>query len=242
MPTPPGRSPRIRPADRAGQLPDHQLRGLRRRGACQAAGSGIHRRAIRQPHQGGGRLILRRAGAGRPGRHRGADLAAVAVPASAAAPRGSRAGQRGPSSTPDLQREPARRADISGIRDSSPVTGAAEHHAVRHALAGDAGDAAHGAGKPPVPADPQAPQAHVGRTVRACRPHAVRASASEPAATRLPAGEPARRGRRRASRSARSPCPPDSRRALSSGMQAAPACRPPGKSAKRAQSPLTFAS
>src|SRR5580700_4053818 len=32
----------------------------------------------------------------------------------------------------------------------SPVTVAAEHHAVRHARAGDAGDAAHGAGEPPV--------------------------------------------------------------------------------------------
>ena len=33
---------------------------------------------------------------------------------------------------------------------STPVAGAAEHHALRHAGAGDAGDAVHGAGQPAV--------------------------------------------------------------------------------------------
>lgn len=37
---------------------------------------------------------------------------------------------------------------VSGT--SSPVTGAAERRALRHAVAGDVGDAAHGAGQPPV--------------------------------------------------------------------------------------------
>jgi Domain of unknown function (DUF397) len=37
---------------------------------------------------------------------------------------------------------------VSGT--SSPVTGAAEHRALRHAVAGDVGDATHGAGQPPV--------------------------------------------------------------------------------------------
>ena len=81
--------------------------------------SGIHRRAVRQPHQGGRRVVLRRAGPGRPGRHRGADLAAVAVPAGAAAPRGSRAGRRGPSSTLTSSAS-LHGAGISGIRDEQP--------------------------------------------------------------------------------------------------------------------------
>src|SRR5690349_18246084 len=37
---------------------------------------------------------------------------------------------------------------VSGT--SSPVVGSPEHHAVRHALAGDGGDAAHGAGQPAI--------------------------------------------------------------------------------------------
>ena len=42
-------------------------------------------------------------------------------------------------------------AQVSAVSGTgSPVAGAAEHHAVRHALAGDAGDAAHGAGQPAV--------------------------------------------------------------------------------------------
>src|SRR6516164_11674234 len=42
----------------------------------------------------------------------------------------------------------ARVSAVSGT--SSPITGAAEQHALRHALAGDAGDAPHGAGQPAV--------------------------------------------------------------------------------------------
>ena len=97
------------------------------------------------------------------------------------------------------------------------------------------------------------------RTIRACRA-SIGERAGDEVADRVilgdlaqlavaepkharPAGEPARRRRRRtASWSARSPCPPDPRRAPSWGMQAAPASRPPVKSAKRAESPLTFAS
>ena len=72
------------------------------------------------------------------------------VPASAAAPRGPRAGRRGPASTLTSS-APACTAQVSAVSGtSSPVAGAAEHHALRHALAGDAGDAAHGAGKPAV--------------------------------------------------------------------------------------------
>ena len=44
-------------------------------------------------------VVLRRAGAGGPGRHRGADMAGVDAPAGAAAPRGPRAGRRGTASS-----------------------------------------------------------------------------------------------------------------------------------------------
>ena len=42
-------------------------------------------------------------------------------------------------------------AQVLAVSDAgSPVAGVAEHHAVRHAFAGDGGDAAHGAGQPPI--------------------------------------------------------------------------------------------
>ena len=48
-------------------------------------------------------------------------------------------------------------------------------------------DRAGSVGTRPVPAaDPRVPQAHIDRTAWACRPHAVRASAGKPAATRFP--------------------------------------------------------
>ena len=50
----------------------------------------------------------------------------------------------------DLQRARLRGTVSAASGTSSPVTGGAEHHAVRHALAGDGADAAHGAGQPAV--------------------------------------------------------------------------------------------
>ena len=79
---------------------------------------GVHRGGLVQPHALRRGVVLRRAGTGGPGRHRGADLAGLDAPAGDAAPRRPCAGRRGTASSLTSS-APAWRADSRSARRRS---------------------------------------------------------------------------------------------------------------------------